>query len=85
MNNIYMDDVKRLKIKRVKQERELIETNGYTIVYKRIKQEKDGLFRYVVSVFHRDYHFGTFNITSEGGLELLTDIRCLLSNMNRVK
>ena len=67
MNNMYMDDVKRLKIKRVKQERELIETNGYTIVYKRIKQEADGLFRYEVGVFHREYHFGTFNITSEGG------------------
>ena len=73
MNNMYMDDVKRLKIKRVKQERELIETNGYTIVYKRIKQEADGLFRYEVGVFHREYHFGTFNIrtfniTSEGDL-----------------
>lgn len=85
MNNMYMDDIKRLKIKRTKQESEIMETNGYTIVYKRIKQEKDGLFRYEVSVFYIDCHLGTFNITSEGGLELLTDIRCLLSNMNRVK
>ena len=83
--NLYDVEIKnRLKVKRTKKEKELMEVNGYTIIYEQTKKDKDGLFRYEISIFSNGYDFGTFNIASEGGFELLTDIKHLLSLIHKI-